>query len=175
MRIRPNNMMSGKMAETLAYGFSGKRPYHFSRTYLRPWAVKIESGKMKKMMALELNPAMMSVKTISSDAIELREAKKPLVVEKRPINAIAKVGKLMSGARKILSTLVRHASSGFRPVLRLFQKISGERFLEASKSAIVLPLLMIFTINAARPEIAMRPVNINGIFGNDFKTKRRCG
>ena len=170
-----NRIESGINAEIRAYGFSGKRPYHFSRTYLRPCATKIESGMIIKTIELGLNPVITTVKTRRSVAIELREAKKPLVVEKRPINAIAKVGKLMSGARKILSTLVRHASSGFRPVLRLFQKISGERFLEASKSAIVLPLLMIFTINAARPEIAMRPVNINGIFGNDFKTKRRCG
>ena len=46
---------------------------------------------------------MTSVKTRSNEAIELREAKKPLVVEKRPISAIAKAGRLIKGDKKTFS------------------------------------------------------------------------
>jgi hypothetical protein len=39
------------------------------------------------------------------EAIELRDAKNPLVVENSPISAKAKIGKLISGAKNTLSKL----------------------------------------------------------------------
>ena len=62
-------------------------------------------------------------KTIKIEAIELREAKKPLVVENRPISANAKVGKLISGDKNTLSTLECHDKSGAKPVKILLKKL----------------------------------------------------
>ena len=56
-----------------------------------------------KMIASGRKPEIKIEKMIRRVAIELREAKKPLVVEKRPTRAIAKIGRLMSGVRKMLS------------------------------------------------------------------------
>ena len=171
--MSPNKRMSGKIADTLAYGFSGKRPYHFSRIYLRPWAVKIESGNIKNITASGRKLVTTRVNTSKSDAIELRDAKNPLVVENRPMRAIAKVGKLISGDKKMLSTLVRHESNGRRPVLRFPIIMSGVKPRAVKSSVIVLPLLMILIMSAARPEITMSAVMIRGIFGKDLRTKRR--
>ena len=107
--------------------------------------------------------------------MELREAKKPLVVEKRPIKAIAKVGKLMSGDKKMLSTLVRHEKTGARPAFKFGINDSGEKFLAIKSSAMTEPLLIILTTNAASTEITTRAVMMRGILGRDFRMKRRCG
>lgn len=73
--------------------------YHFSRIYFSPCAVSIEKGRIKKIAASGLKLVIKIVKSMRSDAIELREAKKPLVVEKSPIKIIAKVGRLIIGER----------------------------------------------------------------------------
>ncbi len=43
--------------------------------------------------------------TNKSDAIEFLEAKNPFVVEKRPIKAKARTGRLINGDKNTLSTL----------------------------------------------------------------------
>ena len=116
-----NKMESGIIAAILAYGFSGNNPYHFSNRYLRPWATKIAIGKIKKMMAFGLKPVIIIVKTKSNEAIELREAKKPFVVEKRPIKANARVGILNSGVKNTLSSEPLHKNTGANP-LPIFPK-----------------------------------------------------
>ena len=90
---------------------------------MRPWAIKIVNGKMKKMIESLLKPVIITVKMRSSVAMELREAKKPLVEEKIPMRAIAKVGRPMSGARIGLFGFPRHDTIGVTPATRLFQKL----------------------------------------------------
>ena len=70
-------------------------------------------------MASLLKPVMMTVKMRRSVAMELRDAKKPLVVEKMPISAMAKVGRPINGARIALLALPRHEMIGAAPVMRL--------------------------------------------------------
>ncbi len=82
----------------------------------------MESGKIKKITMEGLKPVIISVKIIRSDAIELREAKNPFVVENRPIRASAKIGKLMSGDKKTLSTVFRHENTGPSPLNILLKK-----------------------------------------------------
>lgn len=60
---------------------------------------------MKNTIASGLNPVIIKQNTIKMEAIELRDAKNPLVVEKSPISAKAKIGKLISGAKNTLSKL----------------------------------------------------------------------
>ena len=64
-----------------------------------PCAIRIDKGKMMKIAASGLKPVIIMQKTIKIEAMELREAKKPLVVENRPISAKAKLGRLISGVR----------------------------------------------------------------------------
>ena len=175
MIMRANNTVSGKMAEMRAYGFSGNRPYHFSRIYLRPCAIKMVNGKIKKMTALELNPVIMTLKMSNNVAIELRDAKKPLVVEKMPISAITKVGRLINGARIMLSALPRHEKIGATPVVRLCQKSPRLKFLANNNSIMVSGWLMVLMMSAVIPATIAMQVRINGIFGSDLIMKRRCG
>ena len=132
-----NRIVKGIKAEIRAYGFSGNNPYHFSSKYLSPCAIKIENGKIKNMIALGLNPVINRQNTSKIEAIELREAKKPLVVEKRPIKASAKVGKLINGDKNTLSKLPDHENSGAKPVRILLKKLPTSKFLANSSSRIV--------------------------------------
>ena len=72
-------------------------------------------GKNMKIIALELNPEIITPNTIKSDAIEFLEAKKPLVVENNPISAKAKIGRLISGERNRFSMLLCHENMEERP------------------------------------------------------------
>ena len=129
---------SGMSAEIRAYGFSGKRPYHFSRTYLRPCATRMDRGMIMKTIELGLNPVITTVKTKSSVAIELREAKNPLVVENKPIKASAKTGKLTSGDRIGPSGLVLQEKIGLMPVRMLLKNSPVAKFLAKNNSIITL-------------------------------------
>ena len=120
--MSPNKMMSGKIADTLAYGFSGKRLYHFSRIYFSPCAIRIEKGSNENTTASGLNPVIIKQNTIKIEAIELREAKKPLVVENNPINAKAKIGRLINGERNTLSGVLCHENAGAIPSKILAKK-----------------------------------------------------
>ena len=102
----PNRIVNGSSAETRAYGFSGKRPYHFSSKYLIPCAMRIENGRIKKTILSGLKPVINRQKIISSVAIELREAKNPFVVENKPIKDKAKVAILRSGDSNAPSVLL---------------------------------------------------------------------
>ena len=125
--MTPKSMVSGMIADTRAYGFSGKSPYHFSSRYLRPCATSIENGRIRKIIELELNPVMTMQKTIRIVAIELREAKKPLVVENRPMSESAKIGRLIRGERNTLSRLFCQEKTGAKPLMMLFQKVLGRK------------------------------------------------
>ena len=126
----PNKMVSGKTAEMRAYGFSGNKQYHFARRYLRPCATRMESGRIIKTTAWGLKPVMMIVNTRRMVAIELREAKNPLVVENKPTKARAKIGRLMSGDKNTLSTVLCQENTGAMPAAMLLKKSPGWKFLE---------------------------------------------
>lgn len=63
-----------------------------------------------------LSPDKIMVKTMRQVAIELREAKKPLVVERRPMTASATEANPMNGDRKELSSAVFQAKKGRKAV-----------------------------------------------------------
>lgn len=132
-----NRTVSGRSAEIRAYGFSGKSPYHCSSKYFMPCAVKIESGKIIKIIALELNSTIIKQKTNSNDAIEFLEAKKFFVVENNPINAKANNGKLTSGTRNTLSILVCQENSNASPDIILSKKLFTSNPFANSNSIMV--------------------------------------
>ena len=167
--------MSGNIAKIRAYGFSGKSPYHFSRIYFRPCATRIENGKMMNTMASGLKPVIMIVKTMRRVAMELREAKKPLVVENRPISPMAKIGRLMSGERNTLSRLLFQENTNANPDERLLKKFEIWKSRENNNSIAIDGLLIILIIRAAMPARTKTPMIISGIFGRFLMTKRRCG
>ena len=133
----PKSIDNGKIAEILAYGFSGKRPYHFSNKYLRPCATKIEKGRIKKTTASGLKPVIIKQKISKIVAMEFREAKNPLVVEKSPIKANAKMGRLISGDKNTLSTVLCHEKTGARPEAILLKKSPIWKFSLNKSSMIV--------------------------------------
>ncbi len=89
------------------------------------------------MAASGLNPVIIKQNTIKIVAIEFREAKKPLVVENRPIRARAKSGKLTSGDKKTLSKLLCHEKIGAKPVM-IFPRKSPIWKSFANKSSIIV-------------------------------------
>ena len=96
---------------------------------------KIENGKMMKITASGLKPVIIIQNIIKIVAIELREAKNPLVVEKSPINAKANDGSEISGARNTPSRLLCHENARVSPNPILFQNSLGWKFGEVSNSA----------------------------------------
>ena len=58
-----------------------------------PWATRIASGRMKRIIICGLRPEINRVKIVSRKAMEFREAKKPLKVEMKPIMARVMAGK----------------------------------------------------------------------------------
>ena len=132
-----NKIVNGIKAEILAYGFSGKSPYHFSSKYFIPCAIKIENGKIKKITAAGLKPVIIKQKINKIVAMELREAKKPLVVENSPMSAKANKGKLASGERKTLSTVLCHENTGAKPAAILLKKLPIWKSSAKSSSIIV--------------------------------------
>ena len=83
--------------------------------------MRMASGRMIRTTALGLKPVIMRVKTMRTDAMELREAKKPFVVENKPMRARAKIGREIRGERKTLSIVLCQEKTGARPVPILLQ------------------------------------------------------
>ena len=135
--INANRIVSGSKAEIRAYGFSGNRPYHFSSKYLIPCAIRIENGKIKNITASGLNPVMTRQKISRIVAIEFLDAKKPFVVENKPIKANAKSGKLSSGDKNTLSRLLCQENTGDKPAAIFPKKSPSWKFSAKSNSIIV--------------------------------------
>ena len=133
------------------------------------------NGKIRKITALGLNPVIINVKTRSKVAMELREAKKPLVVENRPINASASIGKLTSGAKKTLSSEPLHKNTGAKPVLIFGKNFVMSKSLANNSSMMVSGWLIIFMRRAEIPAITNSPTIARGSFGKLLTMKRRCG
>ena len=127
------------------------------------------------MMAFGLNPVITRQKTIKMLAMELREAKKPLVVEKRPISASANTGKLMSGERNTFSELDCQDKSGAMPVDMLLRKMPMRKSLANNNSRIVCGLLNMLILKAVKPAMSRRATNTMRIFGSFLKIILRLG
>ena len=81
----------------------------------------MENGKIKNTIASGLNPVIIKQNTIKIEAMELRDAKNPLVVENSPINVKAKVGRLISGDKNTLSKLLCQENTGANPAAILLK------------------------------------------------------
>jgi hypothetical protein len=77
----------------------------------------------------------MTVNRNNNEAIMFLEAKKPLVVENRPTNASARVGRPTSGVIKTLWSEPSHKKTGVMPIAILWKKCGIEKSLAVNSSA----------------------------------------
>ena len=108
-----------------------------------PWAVKIANGKIIRTAESGLKPEMTAVKIMKIEAIELREAKKPLVVEIRPVMAKMSEAMPIMGARKTESMLPLQEKNTRKAFLMLSKKVFQEKSFIKHSSVIVVGYLMI--------------------------------
>ena len=101
------------------------------------------NGKMMRTAESGLKPEIMAVKIMKIEAIELREAKKPLVVEIRPV--IAKINEAIPiiGARNTESMLPLQEKNTRKAFLTLSKKAPQEKSFIKHNSVIVVGYLMI--------------------------------
>ena len=97
----------------------------------------MERGRIINTIAWGLKPVIIKVNINKMVAMELREAKKPLVVEKRPTRDRANMGKLIKGERNTLSTVLCQEKTGAIPVAILLKKSPGWKPLAKSSSLMV--------------------------------------
>ena len=122
-----------------------------------------------------LNPVIIIVKTMKTDAIEFLDAKNPFVVENRPVNARAIEARPTIGDRKIDSTLPLQEKNGKNPSrifarkvpqLKLSTKVSWTKVDGYLMSSYPIKPIILSTTRVAK---------INGILGRDLIIKRKCG
>ena len=135
----------------------------------------MEIGKMKNTTAFGLNPVIIIQNTIKIEAIELREAKNPLVVENSPIKAKANVGKLISGDKNVPSTLLCQENTGVNPAAIFPKKCWSSKPGANNNAIIVSGRRTTFSPSATIPDTMMSPTNINGNLGRFLTINRRCG
>jgi hypothetical protein len=133
------------------------------------------NGKIKNTTSSELKPVIINPNTINNEAIKLRDAKKPFVVEKRPISASAKIGRPIKGARNTLSRLRCHENIGARPAAILPKNCPAWKSLANNSSMMVAGLLKILIPSAVNPANMIIDTIIRGNLGNLFTIKRKCG
>ena len=100
------NAEIGMRPKILAYGLFGKMPYHFSRMYFSPCAIKIASGIIRNRIDSGSKPEMKNEKIIRPVAMEFLDAKNPFMVEKIPTKTRKKVGMPMIGVKTVPSGLL---------------------------------------------------------------------
>ena len=108
-----------------------------------PWAVRIANGKIMRTAELGLKPEIMAVKIMKIEAIELREAKKPLVVEIRPVIARISEAIPIIGARNMESILPLQEKNTRKAFLMLLKKVSQEKSFIKHSSVMVVGYLII--------------------------------
>ncbi len=140
-----------------------------------PCAVRIDKGRMINITAFGLNPVIIIQKMRSMVAIEFLEAKKPLVVENRPIKASARVGRLMSGDKNTPSLLLCHEKTGENPEAILWKNEPASKPGLNSKPRIVSGCLEILMPRNTNPATMISPTKAKGSLGRLFTIKRRCG
>ena len=102
--------------------------------YLPDFQLDVYGASLEEIKDIKLPR---NVKIRSKVAIELRDAKKPLVVENKPISASANIGKLMSGARNTLSSEPLHKKTGASPLPIFGKNDEISKFFENKSSIIV--------------------------------------
>ena len=112
---------------------------------------------------------------IRSVAMEFLEAKNPLVVEKSPMRIKAKVGKLISGDKKTLSTVVLQEKTGLKAVAMFGKKLLASKSLTKSNSIIISGRLWMPMPRTMKPLISRIPVIAIGILGRFLMMNLRCG
>ena len=122
-----------------------------------------------------LSPDKKIVKTIKQLAMELREAKKPLVVDKRPIIARATEASPTKGERKALSSAVFQAKKGKKAAWTLSRNLLREKSGARRSSAMMVGLIKAAITRVARPAIMMKMVRMRGRVGRVLMVKRRWG
>ena len=127
------------------------------------------------MMALGLKPVIIKVKTKSSEAIELREAKKPFVVENKPIKAKAKIGKLINGVKNTLSSEPLHKNTGAKPLPIFPKKCEISKSFANNNSIMASGLLIMLITKTDIPLNTNSPTTTSGNFGKLLITNLRCG
>ena len=122
-----------------------------------------------------LRPASKIVKMINIEAMEFLEAKKPLVVEIRPVIARASEASPIIGAKNTDSILPLQEKNGKKASLIL------EKYLPQEKSSIKVRDFRVSgwrSTSRVKAEITVRVIIIPSTkmaFGIDFTIKRRCG
>ena len=140
-----------------------------------PWAVKMANGKMMRTAQSGLKPEMMAVKMINIEAMEFLEAKKPLVVEMRPVMARMSDAIPIIGARKIESILPLQEKKTRTAFFILLKKTPQEKSFINISSVMVDGYLIISYPRQPMTTRTAIAVMINGIFGSERIMKRRCG
>lgn len=93
-----------------------------------PCAVRMANGIMMSTAADGLKPDTMTVNTIKIDAMELREAKKPLAVEISPVKARAIDARPIIGDKKTDWMLPLQEKNGKNASLIFGKKLFQEKF-----------------------------------------------
>lgn len=120
-------------------------------------------------------PARKIVKMMSQVAMELREAKKPLAVERRPMTASAIEARPTKGERKTLSRAVLQEKSGKKAILIFSTKPLKVRPGASRSSGMIDGLMKAATTRAERPRRMMKIVRMRGMVGRVLMVKRRWG
>lgn len=135
----------------------------------------MESGNRIKIADSGLSPARKIVKTMRQLAMELREAKKPLVVDSKPMTAKAMDASPTKGERNWLSRVVFQEKSGRNATLTLSMNPLRVRPGASKSSGMILGLTKAATTRAASPINIINRVRISGTVGRVLIVKRRCG
>ena len=145
------------------------------RIYLKPCAISIDIGKRIRIADSGLSADRMIVNMMNQLAIELREAKKPLVVESNPMTASANEPSPINGARNRLSIAVFQLKNGRKATLRFSIQVLGEKSGTNRSSAMMFGLMNAAMTRAANPMMIIKIVIISGTIGRVLMVKRRCG
>ena len=137
--------------------------------------MRIAIGSKIRMADSGFKPDRKMVKTIKQVAIELREAKKPLAVERRPITARATEARPTNGDKKELSSVLFQAKNGRKAVWMLWKNWSSVRPGDSNSSVMIAGLMTDAMTRAARPMMMIKIVRTRGKVGRVLMVKRRCG
>ena len=135
--------------------------------------MRMAIGSRTRIAASGLRPERKMVKIMRQIAIELREAKKPLEVDRRPIMASATEASPMNGERKELSSVVFQAKKGKKAAWILLRKPDIEKLGVSSNSAMILGLIKAAITAAAKPVMMIKIVSTSGKVGRVLMVKRR--
>ena len=133
------------------------------------------NGRIKRIAASGRRPASTIEKIIKQEAMALREAKNPLVVDNKPTKARAKEPRPMSGERKVLSTPPPQAKNGAKASLRLPKNEFIEKLSASSKLEVSAGCLMHSMVKVVNPATMITIVVKRAILESFLTVKRKCG